>query len=102
MMQNSNQVLENKFDHLYFHAKSYVKRKIIKIMCSTSQKRSGHVVSKIGDLEDFLPGYTKFRVKSKKYNQNMFTLEAILIIYTFMQNLRLKAKISQKSRVIHD
>ena len=57
-MQNSNQVLENKFDHLYFHAKSYVKRKIIKIMCSTSQKRSGHVESKIGDLEDFLPGYT--------------------------------------------
>ena len=37
--------------------------------------------------------HAKFRVKSKKYNQNMFTLEAILIIYTFMQNLRLKAKI---------
>ena len=50
-MQNSNQVLGNKFDHLYFHAKAYVKRKKIKIMCSTSLKRSGHVASKIGNLE---------------------------------------------------
>ena len=51
-MQNSNQVLGNKFDNLYFHAKSYVKRKKIKIKCSTSLKRSGHVESKIGDLEE--------------------------------------------------
>ena len=40
---------------------------------------------------------SKSRVKRKKYNQNMFTLEAILIIYTFMQNLRLKAKYTIKS-----
>ena len=29
-MQNSNQVLENKFNNLYFHAKSQIKRKKIK------------------------------------------------------------------------
>ena len=51
-MQNSNQVLGNKFDHLYFHAKSYVKRKKIKIKCSTSLKRSGHADSKIGNLDE--------------------------------------------------
>ena len=50
-MQNSNQVLGNKFDNLYLNAKSYVKRKKIKIKRSTSLKRSGHVESKIGDLE---------------------------------------------------
>ena len=43
-MQNSNQVLGNKFDKLYFCAKSQVKRgKNQKIKCSTSLKRSGHV-----------------------------------------------------------
>ena len=50
-MQNSNQVLGNKFDHLYFHEKSYVKREKIKIKCSTSLKILGHVESEIGDLE---------------------------------------------------
>ena len=75
-MQNSNQVLENKFDHLYFHAKAYVKRKKIKIMCSTSLKRSGHVASKIGDLET-----------------NLTT-------YTFMQNLKLKGN-KKASVVLH-
>ena len=51
-MQNSNQVLAKKIDNLYFHAKSYVKRKKIKIKCSTLLKRSGHVESKIGDFEE--------------------------------------------------
>ena len=50
-MQNSNQVLGNIFDNLYFHVKSQVKIKKIKIKCSTSLKRSGHVDSKIGILE---------------------------------------------------
>ena len=51
-MQNSNQTLGNKFDNLYFHAKSWVKRKKIKIKCSTSLKRSGHADSKIGNLDE--------------------------------------------------
>ena len=61
-MQNSNQVLENKFNNLYFHAKSQVKRKKIKIKCSTLMKRTGHVESKF----DRLNFHAKSRVKSKK------------------------------------
>ena len=62
-MQNSNQVLGNKFDNLYFHAKSYVKRKKIKIKCNTSLKRSGHVESKIGDLEEICQFILRLKAK---------------------------------------
>ena len=63
MMKNSNQVLGNKIDNLYFYAKSQVKRKNkIKIKCSTSLKRAGHVESKF----DRLNFPAKSSVKSKK------------------------------------
>ena len=68
-MQNSNQVLENKFANLYFYAKSQVKRKNkIKIKCSTSLKRAGHVESKF----DRLNFPAKSSVKSKKKCANVF------------------------------
>ena len=56
-MQNSNHVLGNKFDNLYFHAKT----------CSTSLKRSGHESPKLETCRKFdrLYFHAKFRVKSK-------------------------------------
>ena len=56
------------FDSLYFHAKSQVKRKKIKIKCSTSLKRAGHVESKF----DRLNFYAKSSVKSEKYHKIKF------------------------------
>ena len=53
-MQNLKQVLGNNFDNLYFHAKSKVKIKKMKIKGNTSLKRSGYVESKIQDLEEFV------------------------------------------------
>ena len=69
-MQNSNQVLGNKFDNLYFYAKSQVKRKNkIKIKCRASLKKAGHVESKF----DRLNFPAKSSVKSKK-NVQMFSI----------------------------
>ena len=48
-MQNSNQVLGNKFDNLYFYAKSQVRnKKQYKIKCDTSFKSYGHTEFKSG------------------------------------------------------
>ena len=51
-MLNSYHMLGNKFDKLYFHAKSQVEREKINIKCSNSLKRSGHVESKAEDLDE--------------------------------------------------
>ena len=59
-MQNSNQVLKNKFISLYFHTQSQVKREQ-----NTSVKELGHVESKIGDF-DRLNFHAKCKVKIKK------------------------------------
>ena len=47
IMQNSNHVLGNKFNNLYFYEK---RKNNIKIKCSTSLKREGHVESKLNRL----------------------------------------------------
>ena len=80
-MQNSNQVLGNKFDNLHFHAKSYVKRKKNKNQVCTSLKRQvmqspkletfmknlGLKQDYIGSNFDNLYFHAKFQVKSKIY-----------------------------------
>ena len=63
-MQNSNQVLRNIFDNLYFHVKSYVKRK-------ENENQVQYFIKKIRPC----------RFKNWKLGVN-------LISYTFMQNLR--------------
>ena len=73
-MQNLKQVLGNNFDNLYFHAKSQVKRKKIKIKRSTSLKILGHLEAKIGGNSTG---------------------------YTFMQNITLKVQNTKKSSLIH-
>ena len=51
-MQNSNEVLGNKFENLYFHAKSWVKsKKYHKIKCYTSLKSYDHAEFKSGAWE---------------------------------------------------
>ena len=58
-MQKSKHMLEHKFDNLHYHVKSQVKRKTTtKNKGNNSLKRSGHLESKIGDLEKNLRGYT--------------------------------------------
>ena len=52
-MKNSKHILGNKFDKLFFNAKSWVKRKTTtKNKRSTSLKKLGHLESKIGELEE--------------------------------------------------
>ena len=51
---NFDDLIPKGFNNLYCHAKSLVKRKKLKILCTTSLKRLGHVESKIGDLEEIL------------------------------------------------
>ena len=65
IMQNSNQVLGNKFNNLYFYEK---RKNNIKIKCSTSLKREGHVESKF----DRLNFHAKSSVKSEKYHKIKF------------------------------
>ena len=51
-MQNFSEVLKNKFDNLYFHAKSQVKsKKYPKIKCYTSLKSYDHAEFKSGAWE---------------------------------------------------
>ena len=77
-MQNSYHMFENKFDKLYFHAKSKVKsKKYHKVKFHTSLKNCGHAESKILDWEQFW--YSILPCK----------------------NLRLKAKNTINSSVIH-
>ena len=49
-MENSNQVLGNEFKTYTIMQNHKLKVKKIKIKCSTSLKKLGHVESKIGDL----------------------------------------------------
>ena len=51
-MENSNQVLGNEFKTYTIMQNLRLKVKIIKIKCSTSLKRLGHVESKFGELEE--------------------------------------------------
>ena len=72
-MQNSYHILGNKFDKLYFYAKSQVRRKK-KNKGSTSLKISGHLQSKLKTWRKFkrLYFYAKYKIKSTKYHKIKF------------------------------
>ena len=76
-MQNSNQVLENKFNNLYFHAKFQVKR----------EKNKNQV-------QYFSEKIRSCRVLNWRLGGN-------LTGYTFVQTLRLNVQNTKKSSLIH-
>ena len=105
-MQNSNQVLRNIFDNLYFHVKSQVKRE--------KNKNSFDQFMQIQKLEtwckfDKLFFHAKSKVKSDKYHRVKFHnhLRAVVIqnpkfyIGNNFDNLQFHAKSQIKSKNDH-